>query len=62
MTTDDGPDAPAEGDAVAELAAYVRRLERERQAERDPLKRQSLGLALFHARAALMREWRRREQ
>jgi hypothetical protein len=62
MTTNDIPDQAAESDAVAELSAYVRRLERERQAEHDPVRRKNLGVTLFYAKAELLREWRRRER
>jgi hypothetical protein len=62
MTTNDAPDQPASPDAVVELAAYVRRLEAERQAERDPLRRKSLGLQIFTLKGELMRHWRRRER
>jgi hypothetical protein len=47
---------------VAELSAYCRKLDAERQAETDPLKCQSLGGTRFHAKAALFREWKSRER
>jgi hypothetical protein len=60
MTVDDVPEATETRAAVAELSAYVRRLEQERRTERDPVRRRSLGVALFHAKAELLREWKRR--
>jgi hypothetical protein len=59
--TDDGPDTPETTDNVIELQRTIRRLETERNAEHDHLRRQSLGIELFALKAALLREWKRRE-
>jgi hypothetical protein len=49
-------------DAVVELSVFIRRLEQERQGERDPVRRRSLGIQLFHLRAEQLRQWRLRER
>jgi hypothetical protein len=48
-------------DTLTELQRTIRRLEAERAAEHDHLRRQSLGIELFALKAALLKEWKKRE-